>query len=118
MSLSALLRDLPVDVDLRAQTELGCPPQFLTIEGVRRTRGRALASAEAVTHAKRGRPAYVLTFGKCSQVPPELLAAVLDDEDFQFSARCDEADIRMYGQRHPGEPDTRLVVATIALRVE
>ncbi|GAB3469907.1 hypothetical protein GCM10027519_42810 [Kineococcus endophyticus] len=69
MSLSAVLRDVPDRPDLVAQVPLGCPPQFLVVEGVRRTWGRELTVAEAVAHAERGRPAYLLTFGMCVQLP-------------------------------------------------
>jgi hypothetical protein len=117
MSLSALLHALPDQPELRDQAH-ALPPQFLTIEGVRRTCRRELTTTEAITYAERGRPAFVLTFGKCVQVPPELLAAVLYDEDFQRSASVGEAVVHMYGRHRAGEPDTRLVVAAAARHVD
>ncbi|NAZ74308.1 hypothetical protein GTQ99_02560 [Kineococcus sp. T13] len=118
MSLSAVLRDMPDRPDLVAQVLLGCPPQFLVVEGVRRTWGRELTAQEAVAHAERGRPAYLLTFGKCVELSPSLLAKVLADEDFQRSASSGEAVVRMYGRHRAGEPDTRLVVAAAARHVD
>ena len=118
MSLSAVLHDLPDRPDLRAQTEQGCPPQVLTIEGVQRTRRRGLTPAGAIAQAERGRPASPLTFGKCADLSPAVLAAVLVDENFHVGVDCGEADIHMYGQHRAGEPDTRLVVVTVAQRVE
>jgi hypothetical protein len=114
MSLSALLSDLPDQPDLVAQVLSGCPPQLLVVEGVQRTWGRELTISEAVVHAERGRPAYVLTFSKCVELSPSLLASVLVDEDFQRSARSGEAVVGMYGRHRAGEPDTRLVVAAVA----
>ncbi|GAB7192773.1 hypothetical protein NUM3379_34820 [Kineococcus sp. NUM-3379] len=118
MSLSALLRELPDRADLREQADNGLSPQFLTIEGVRRTRGRELTPAEAVAHAERGRPAYVLTFGKCVQVSPGLLAVVLNDEDLQPEANCSGPDILMYGRHRHGEADTRLVVVSVVAWID
>jgi hypothetical protein len=118
VSLSAVVRDLPDRPDLAAQVLLGCPPQFLVVEGVRRTWGRELTVAEAVDHAERGRPAYLLTFSKCVQLSPSLLARVLADDDFQRSASSGEAVVRMYGRHGAGEPDTRLVIAAAARHVD
>ena len=116
--MSAVVRGLPDRPDLVAQVLLGCPPQFLVVEGVRRTWGRELTVAEAVAHAERGRPAYLLTFGKCVEPSPSLLAEVLADEDFQRSAGSGEAVVRMYGRHRAGEPDTRLLVAAAAKHVD
>lgn len=118
MSLSVVLRNVPDRPDLVAQVLLGCPPQFLVVEGVRRTWGRELTVAQAMAYAERGRPAYLLTFGKCVELSPALLAEVLADEDFQRSAGGGEAVVRMYGRHRAGEPDTRLVVAAAARYVD
>ncbi|WP_344478447.1 hypothetical protein [Kineococcus aurantiacus] len=118
MSVDALVQDLPDEPELRAQTHLGLPPQFVTIGGVRRTRGRSLTPAEAVAQAQRGRPAYLFTFGKCALLPPAVLEEVLNEPDFQGSTSVHEADVHMYGRHRRGEPDTRLIGVSFASRVE
>jgi hypothetical protein len=117
VGVDILVQDLPDESELRAQTHLGLPPQFVTIDGVRRTCGRSLAPAEAVAHAQRGRPVYLFTFGKCVLLPPAVLEEVLNDSDFQGSAVVHEADVHMYGRHRRGEPDTRLIGVSFASRV-
>jgi hypothetical protein len=77
-----------------------------------------LTGPEAVAHAERGRPAYLLTFGKCVELSPPLLARVLADDDFQRSASSGEAVVRMYGRHRAGEADTRLVVAAATRHID
>jgi hypothetical protein len=117
MSLSALLHVLPDRPDLRAQVRTGIPPQVLVLDGLQRSRNRVLDPSGAVSHSRRGRPAYLFSFGKCVRLSPETLARVFEDEEFRDAAVAGEASVDMYGRQHPNGSDTRTVVVTVAMQI-
>ncbi|MFB9377784.1 hypothetical protein ACFFKU_11040 [Kineococcus gynurae] len=111
MRLSEVLAGLTDDLELRALVaDLGIlPPRFLDLDGLRRRRARNLTPREALTLSRRGHPALLLTFGLCSGLTVEQLAALLAAPEVAGAAAVGEADLRLYGRAA-----TRVVVVSLA----